>query len=73
MKEERVFYNYVTGRPGDVVSTVVRKISAHTRDSIVRWFKIGITSDPETRFNRHKRHYDRMIVIYRSTVPQIRS
>ena len=65
--EMEVVYNYVTGRPEDVASTVVRKISAYTRDSIVRWFKIGITNDPEGRSNGHKRHYDRMMVIYSSS------
>ena len=67
MNEDRVVYNYVTGKPGDVVSIVVRKISAHTRDRVVRWFRIGITNYPERRFNRHKGLYDKMKVIYRST------
>ncbi len=66
MREERVFDNSVTGRPEDIVSIVVRKISAQTRDNRVRWFKIGATNDPRKRFNGHKKHYDEMIVIYRS-------
>lgn len=66
MKEERVFDNSITGRPESVITIVVRKISAHTRENRVRWFKIGITNDPKKRFNGHKGHYDAMIVIYRS-------
>jgi hypothetical protein len=64
---ERVFDNSVTGRPDDVVSTVLRKISAHARQNVVRWFKIGITNNPKRRFDQHKRHYDKMIIIYRSS------
>lgn len=66
MKEKGVFYNEVTGRPQAVVSTVLRKISAYTRESNVRWFKIGITNNPERRFQKHKTNYDRMVVIYRT-------
>jgi hypothetical protein len=62
-----VYYNDVTGWPKDVVSTVLRKISAHTRANKVRYFKIGITVDPERRFNEeHKYNYDEMHVIYRT-------
>ncbi len=67
MKEERVLFNFVIGRPEDVVTTVLRKISALTRESKVRWFKIGITRDPQERFRKHKRYYDRMIVVYSSS------
>lgn len=62
-----VYYNYVTGWPGEVVSTVLRKISAYTRTNKVRYFKIGITVDPERRFDEeYKYNYDEMIVVYRS-------
>ncbi len=66
MKENRVFDSSVTGRPGDILSTMLRKNSALTRENRVRWFKIGITNSPMKRFNGHKRHYDVMILIYRS-------
>jgi hypothetical protein len=67
MEEDRVLFNFVTGRPEEIVTTVLRKISALTRASLVRWFKVGITSDPQGRFRKHKRHYDRMIVVYSSS------
>jgi len=65
--EENIFYADVAGWPKDVVSTVLRKISAYTRETKVRYFKIGITNNPKRRFNQgHKYNYDEMIVIYRS-------
>ena len=65
MAEDSVFYNDVTGRPQDVVSTVLRKISAYTRENKVSRFKVGITNNPERRFNKgHKYNYDEMLVIY---------
>ena len=67
MQDERVFDNSVSGKPEHVVSTILRKISAHTRETLVSGFRIGITNHPRRRFDRHKRDYDEMIVIYRST------
>ena len=65
--EGKVFYNEVTGWPSEVVSTVLRKISAYTRQNKVRYFKIGITNNPARRFDEeHKYNYDEMIIIYRS-------
>jgi Meiotically up-regulated gene 113 len=65
MIDERVIYNCVTGRPDDVVSQVLRKISAYTRKDRVRYFKIGKTSNPEQRFrNEHSKNYDKMAVVY---------
>jgi hypothetical protein len=67
MSEEKVFDYSVTGRPQDVVSTVLRKISAFTREHQTRRFKIGITNNPKRRFNKgHKFNYDEMIVVYSS-------
>ena len=63
---EHVFDNSVTGRPEEILSTVLRKISGHTRQNVVRWFKIGITNNPPRRRNEHKRNYDEMILVYRS-------
>lgn len=59
---EHVFDNSVTGRPEEILSTVLRKISAHTRENVVRGFKIGITNNPPRRRNEHKRNYDEMIL-----------
>ena len=65
MKEDRVLFDFVTGRPEEIVTTVLRKISALTRENLVRWFKVGITSDPHGRFRKYV-NYDRMIVVYKS-------
>jgi uncharacterized protein (DUF488 family) len=66
--EERVVYNYYTGRPDEVVSDVLRSISAYTREDRVRFFKIGITNDPERRFQEaYAKHYDKMFAVYQST------
>lgn len=68
MAEEKVVFNLVTGRPKSVVSTVLRKISAHTREDRVRYFKIGITNNPERRFQQeYAGSYDKMIVVYKSS------
>jgi hypothetical protein len=65
--DNRVEYNYVTGRPSEVVSGVLRSISAYTRRDRVRGFKIGITNDPERRFREGYAHaYHKMAVVYQS-------
>ena len=67
MEEERVTYPYYTGRPNEVLSNVLRSISAYTRIDRTRSFKIGITNDPERRFQEeYAPYYDRMFVLYRS-------
>jgi|GEM_PF-6792463 len=33
-----VYYNYVTGWPEEIISTVLRKISAHKRGTKVRYY-----------------------------------
>ena len=43
-------FDYVTGRPDEIVSMVLRKISALTRKDRVSYFKIGKYNDPERRF-----------------------
>jgi hypothetical protein len=66
--EERVIYNYCTGKPSAVVSDVLRSISAYTREDRVRFFKIGITNDPDRRFQEaYPKHYDKMFAVYQST------
>jgi hypothetical protein len=68
MADERVVYSYFTGRPSVIVSNVLRVISASTRTDRVRWFKIGITNNPENRFRQaYSRLYDKMIVVYQSS------
>ena len=65
---DRVIYNYFTGWPSEVVSDVLRSISAYTRRDRVRGFKIGITSDPERRFQEEYAHaYRNMAVVYQSS------
>ena len=57
----------VTGRPSEVVGTLVRKLSAYTRRGRTRRFKIGITNDPVSAFSRrYARNYDEMIVLYQT-------
>lgn len=65
--DERVIYNYQTGRPGEIVSSVLRSISAYTRVDRVSYFKIGITCNPENRFRQaYADTYDKMLVVYKS-------
>ncbi|MBC7930638.1 MAG: GIY-YIG nuclease family protein [Rubrivivax sp.] len=67
MDDDRVEYNYETGWPNNVVSGVLRSISAYTRQDRVRGFKIGITNDPERRFRDGYAHaYHKMAVVYQS-------
>ncbi len=68
MQDDRVVYDFVTGRPPDIATDVLRSLSAFTRHDRVRYFKIGITSNPERRFKEaYAKSYDEMIVLYRST------
>ena len=68
MTDIDVEYSYFTGRPQDIISNVLRSISANTRKDRVRYFKIGITNGPERRFRHAYIHdYDKMLVIYKST------
>lgn len=68
MEDERIIYNYVTGRPNEIVSDVLRTISAYTRRDRVSAFKIGITNDPERRFREeYADWYSKMAVVYSSS------
>lgn len=68
MGKERVIYNYFTGHPQNVVSDVLRSISAYTREDRVTAFKIGITNNPERRFKEaYDHYYSKMAVVYKST------
>lgn len=68
MNEDTVIYNYVTGRPDEVVSDVLRSLSAYTRADRVDYFKIGLTSNPERRFQEeYSKRYDKMVVLYQTS------
>lgn len=63
-----VYYDYDTGRPGSVLSSIRRRISAFTRLGSVRGFKIGLTNNPERRWREsYEGVYDEMLVIYQSS------
>lgn len=65
--ERPIHYDYETGRPSEVATSLKRRVGAYTRDNLKRKFKIGITCDPEGRWdNAYKRDYDEMIVLYQS-------
>ena len=68
MSEDVIHFDFMTGRPSEVASTLRRRVSAYTRQGLVRRFKIGITNNPRARFsNGYARDYDEMIVLYRSS------
>ena len=68
MSEETVEYNCYTGHPSQIVSDVLRSISAYTRSDRVRSFKIGITYNPEKRFSDvYASTYDKMMAVYSSS------
>lgn len=65
---EKVIYNYQTGHPNTVVSSVLMLISAYTRVDRASSFKIGITNNPENRFKQaYAIAYDQMAVVYQSS------
>ena len=67
MQNERVIFNCSTGHPKEVVSDVLRSISAYTRRDRVNGFKIGISCDPKRRFrDAYAESYSKMVVVYRS-------
>jgi hypothetical protein len=66
--DDPVSFDLITGRPSEVASTLRRRVSAYTREQLVRGFKIGITNNPYQRFsNGYARDYDEMIVLYKSS------
>jgi hypothetical protein len=63
-----VHYNCTTGRPAEVISTIRRRVSAFTRSGKVTRFKIGISNNPDRRWNEsYKYAYDEMLVVYSSS------
>lgn len=67
MSADAVHFDLETGRPSTVASSLRRRVSAYTRQGVVRGFKIGITNNPHVRFfQKDYSGYDEMIVLYRS-------
>ncbi len=65
---DKVYFDFVTGRPSSVASTLRRRVSAYTRSNLDRGFKIGITNNPSVRFsNGYADDYDEMVVLYKSS------
>ena len=63
-----VHYEYETGRPNDVFTTLARRIGAYSRLTLVERFKIGISNNPDRRWrDAYKCAYDEMIVLYATT------
>lgn len=66
--ERPIHYDFVNGRPSEVASELRRRVSAFTREDLNRKFKIGISCDPEGRWDdAYKEDYDEMIVLYQSS------
>jgi hypothetical protein len=59
-----VFFEVMTGHPTAIASTMRRRVSAYTRDCS---FKIGITCNPDARWQAHKHAYDQMVVVCESS------
>jgi hypothetical protein len=59
-----LFDETMTGHPSAILSTMLRRVSGYTRDC---YFKIGITCDPEGRWQAHKSSYDQMVLVYESS------
>ena len=64
---DAIHFDPVTGRPSIVASTMRRRVSAYTREDVVRSFKIGITNNPRARWSKYLANYDEMIVLYQSS------
>lgn len=63
-----VSFDASTGTPSQVLSELIRRISAYTRQDRARRFKIGITNHPDRRYSQaYADEYDKMIVIYKTT------
>src|SRR5258708_129782 len=68
MSADVVHFDFETGRPSTVATTLRRRLSAYTRKDVVGGFKIGITNNPRVRFlKKDYSGYDEMIVLYRSS------
>ena len=66
--EDKIRFDFETGRPSTVATTLRRRVSAYTREGVVRGFKIGITNSPHVRFSKgYAKNYAEMIVLYKSS------
>lgn len=62
-----VFDDIITGTPSQILTPLLRKIGGYTRQDRTKRFKIGITNDPERRFNQaYAGKYNEMIVLYQT-------
>jgi hypothetical protein len=63
-----VNYSCLTGRPEDVVTNLLQRVSAFTRAYDIKNFEIGISNNPDRRWQEaYKFAYDDMIVLYQSS------
>jgi hypothetical protein len=63
-----VEYNYCTGRPSDVITRLKRKVTRTINNN--SYVKVGITNNPETRWNQHRANdptWTKMLVVYQSS------
>lgn len=67
MSQIQIEEKFETGFPGNIFSTIIRRISSLTRRDKVSNFKIGITSTPYERARYHSRNFDRMVLLYRTS------
>ena len=62
-----IFYDAMTGHPSVIASTMRRRVSSFTRRHLIDDFKIGITNNPEKRWQAYADEYDQMMVLYESS------
>ena len=67
LNTDATHFDSMTGRPSMVASTMRRRVSAYTREDLVRGFKIGITNNPNSRWSKYRTNFDEMIVLYQSS------
>jgi len=63
-----VHYRYYTGTPSQVLTALKQSLSQLANSH--SYFKVGITADPDRRWDEHKRHdptWDRMHVVYKTS------
>lgn len=63
-----IIYDYYTGWPSQIISDLKRSITQYLNNNC--YVKIGITNDPERRWNEHKYYdpsWDKMVAVYESS------
>ena len=67
--EQILKYDYKEGWPKNIITRL--NISAGLYRRNYKFVKIGITSDPESRFTKHKQsckyNWEKMVVVYKTT------